>query len=270
MTPDLLQRLERYYDAVPRRFARVEECGPFTLFLGEPGGWVYYARPRLGGQGSFDAADVAAAAGRLRELGLPVSVEWVHETTPALLGAVLAEGSLEVEAIPLLVLGRDVPDPVVEVAPGVVVRLVSPDEDDVVAASRAVSDVGFAASGTSVGDAGSAARDAAVKPVQARVLALLEEGVVQIAVAESERDGVLATGRTVPLDGVTEVVGVATLPAARRQGLAAAVTAALVADVRARGIDLVFLTAGSAEVARVYERVGFRWAATGYAAEPTG
>jgi hypothetical protein len=41
----LLARLERYYDTVPRRFAPAEDHGPFTLFLGEPDGWVYYARP---------------------------------------------------------------------------------------------------------------------------------------------------------------------------------------------------------------------------------
>jgi hypothetical protein len=61
--------------------------GPLTLFLGDPGGWTYYARPRLGGGGAVTAADVAAAFARLHELGLPVAIEWVHETTPSLLDA---------------------------------------------------------------------------------------------------------------------------------------------------------------------------------------
>ena len=74
MTDGLLQRLETYYDGVPRRFARIEECGPFTLFLGEPGGWSYYARPRLGGEGAFSPDDVTAAAERLGELRIPALV----------------------------------------------------------------------------------------------------------------------------------------------------------------------------------------------------
>jgi predicted GNAT family acetyltransferase len=60
-----------------------------------------------------------------------------------------------------------------------------------------------------------------------------------------------------PVGDVTEVVGVATLPAFRRRGLGAAVTGLLVADARARGVETVFLTAGDEEIARVYARLGF-------------
>jgi predicted GNAT family acetyltransferase len=66
---------------------------------------------------------------------------------------------------------------------------------------------------------------------------------------------------------VTEIVGVATLPAARRRGLGAAITAALVADAQQRGVDVIFLSAGSEAVARIYERVGFRRIATACIAE---
>ena len=88
-----------------------------------------------------------------------------------------------------------------------------------------------------------------------------------MAVAESDAQGVLATGRTLPIDGVTEVMGVATLPAARRAGLGTAVTRTLTDDARALGVGTVFLTASSPEVARVYSRVGFRRVATAYSAE---
>jgi predicted GNAT family acetyltransferase len=60
-----------------------------------------------------------------------------------------------------------------------------------------------------------------------------------------------------PVGDVTEVVGVATLPAFRRRGIGAAITAALVADARRRGVDMILLSAGSDEVARVYAKVGF-------------
>ena len=56
---------------------------------------------------------------------------------------------------------------------------------------------------------------------------------------------------------MTEIVGVATLPSARRRGLGAAVTAALVDDARRGGADIVFLSAGSDDIARVYGRLGF-------------
>ena len=48
-----------------------------------------------------------------------------------------------------------------------------------------------------------------------------------------------------------------TLPSARRQGLGGAVTAALVTDALAHGAEIVFLSAGSEEIARVYGRLGF-------------
>jgi GNAT superfamily N-acetyltransferase len=264
----LLERIERYFDAVPRRFARVEECGPFTLFLGEPGGWVYYARPRLGGTGGFDALDVAAAAGRLRDLGLPEVLEWVDETSPDLRAAVRDEGSLTVEELPLLVLDQGAGDGTPVALPaGVRVRLLGPGDEVAVAAGRAVSELGFGSGGTAPGQLGARERDARLRPAQRRVLDLLGEGAVRMAVAESETDGVLAVGRTLPIDGVAEVMGIATLPSARRRGLGAAVTRALTDDARSLGVGTVFLTAGSPEVARIYSRVGFREVATAFSAE---
>jgi hypothetical protein len=88
-------------------FSETEECGPFTLFLGEPAGWVYCARPRLGETAAVTPEDVVAAADWLRERGLPQTIEWVHETTPTLLDAVHAAGSFELEELPLLVLDGD-------------------------------------------------------------------------------------------------------------------------------------------------------------------
>jgi len=147
------------------------------------------------------------------------------------------------------------------------VRILGDGEPLTVAASRAVADVGFAAAGTAAGAEGPAERDSAGKAPQQRVLDLISDGALRVAVAEHLRHGVLATGRTMPVAGVTEIVGVASLPAARRQGLGAAVTAALVEDARAAGVETVFLTASSDDVARVYRRIGFDRIGTGYAAE---
>jgi predicted GNAT family acetyltransferase len=71
-----------------------------------------------------------------------------------------------------------------------------------------------------------------------------------------------------PVDAVTEIVGVGTLPAARRRGLGALVTARLVQDARERGIETVFVSAGSEVIARVYRRLGFERVGTACIAEP--
>jgi predicted GNAT family acetyltransferase len=70
-------------------------------------------------------------------------------------------------------------------------------------------------------------------------------------------DGMVASGTHQPVGSTTEIVGVGTLPSARRRGLGAAVTSALVEHALDNGVDLVLLSAESDAVAAVYERVGF-------------
>ena len=88
------------------------------------------------------------------------------------------------------------------------------------------------------------------------------------AVAETPGEGALASGIGMRTGDVVEIAGVATLPAARRRGLGAAVTAALARRALDDGADLVFLAAGSDDIARVYLRVGFRRVGTACIAEP--
>ncbi|GAA2490335.1 hypothetical protein GCM10010406_28060 [Streptomyces thermolineatus] len=273
---DLLDRLERYYDAVPRSGARAEDFGPLTLFVREGEGWPYYARPALGHSGSVSADDVARVRARQRELGAPESFEWVAENAPALRDAVERAG-LVVHEHPLMVLGPDVPLPDVPLpgatgrADGVAVRIVGPD-DPVLPSALAVPHLAFADAGTRVGAAGRAELDEAVRnsagdgSVEAAAQRI-RAGLSRVAAAVE--DGVaLSAGQHQPVDGVSEIVGVGTLPAARRRGLGLAVTAALVADARSRGAGTVFLSAGDDDVARIYARLGFRRAATALIAEP--
>ena len=70
---------------------------------------------------------------------------------------------------------------------------------------------------------------------------------------------------TAPLDGFTELVGIATLEAYRRRGIAAALTAQAARTAFARGVEVAFLTAADKRAGRVYERVGFRPYATALA-----
>lgn len=252
----LLERIEAYFDAVPRSAADVEEHGALTLFVSRIP-WRFYGRPRLGLAEDVGADDVAAVRARQRELGIAERFEWVHETTPSMAGAAEAAG-LEVTRVPLLALeaaawARVAPPP------GVTVRMLGPD-DAALAAAYAVTELGFAAAGMDVGEAGPAERDRAVLAIGdlAFVRDRLRAGLTAMAVAEDAAAGAVSAGSHQPSGAVVEVTGIATLPSARRRGIGLAVTGRLVEDARRRGASLVFLSAADDAVARLYERVGFR------------
>ncbi|MET9605420.1 GNAT family N-acetyltransferase [Streptomyces sp. NPDC006512] len=266
MTNTILDALERYYDTVPRHGgARAEDFGPLTLFVQEGTGWPYYARPALGGPAAT-AADVERVRERQRELELPEAFEWVAETSPSLRAAVEAAG-LHVHAHPLMALDADA-EPL---APHPDVRILDA-ADPLLAAAVTVPALAFSAPGTALGEAGPAELAVAlagpeVEQRRARVAELLTAS--RTAMAAAVRDGVvLCSGMYNPVGDVAEVVAVGTLPAARRQGLALAVTAALVARARERGARTVFLSAGDEDVARIYGRAGFRRVGTALIAEP--
>jgi len=67
---------------------------------------------------------------------------------------------------------------------------------------------------------------------------------------------------TTPIDGISELVGIATLAEFRRRGIAAALTSHIVATAFANGVELVCLSAADEPAGRVYERVGFQPYAT--------
>ncbi|MGW3602545.1 GNAT family N-acetyltransferase [Micromonospora sp. NPDC005161] len=274
MHKDIFGRLERFYDAVPRDVAAVQEHGGLALFVRDGAGWPFYARPRLDATEPPSLADITSVRGRQRELGLPEAFEWVHETTPELL-AVARSAGLSVLEAPLMVLDPAVlPDPAT--LSDVPVRVLAADSPGFaadVAARRAVAAVSFAAAGTARGDAGPAERDAAISELELAALDVertrVADGRRISALAGTPTEGALASGMAMRVDDVAEIAGVATLPAARRRGLGAALTATIARELLAAGSDLVFLSAGSEEIARVYLRVGFRRIGTACIAEPT-
>lgn len=252
----LLDRIDAYCDAVPRHAAVVEELGPFRLFVPDGVGHPWYARPA--------AADVAVTADdlqrvldRQRELDLPLTVEWL-QGRPAGLERVAEDVGLRVQRYPLMVAEHVVPPPPVDAD----VRLLGPDDD--LAGASAVAAVAFAAEGTAVGPQGVEAlvrRD--VTDLRRHVAA--GRAVVAAAFVDGEP---VARGGTAPVGEVGEIIGVATLPAFRRRGLGAAVTYVLAQEAQRRGVRLLWLSADSADVARIYGRLGFAQVGAACAAEP--
>jgi GNAT superfamily N-acetyltransferase len=251
---ELLRTLDAYLDTAPRVASRVESLGPFTVFVGT-GPWPYYARPMPGRGLAVSADAVAAVCARQKELGTAVALEWVVELAPALGEAATAAG-LEWNAMPLLVLEQPFPAAAV---PGVRTRVLAADDPALPAAVAAV-EVGFGTPGTASGAAGLAERDAAIAAGGDAVAfrqELIRDGHLVLVAAETE-DGPVAGGAAVPRGAVAELTGIATLPAWRRRGVGAMVAGELTQAMSAVGVRTVFLSAGDEDVARVYERVGFR------------
>ncbi|MGZ4171423.1 MAG: GNAT family N-acetyltransferase [Solirubrobacteraceae bacterium] len=259
----LLRTLDAYLDAAPRVASRVETLGPFTLFIGT-GPWAYYARPTPGRGHEVTADAVSAVRARQRALGKPPAIEWVADLAPGLAGAAAAAG-LRCSLMPLMVLGAE---PVEVPVPGVRTRVLESD-DRALGAALAAAEVGFGAPGTSVGPEGVRERDTCIARLADGLAfrqTLIGDGHLVVVAAESD-EGPVASGAAVPRGAAAELVGIATLPAWRRRGVAAMVVAALVRAMAARRVDTVLLTAGDEEVARVYERAGFRRVATSGDAE---
>ena len=231
----VIERIDAFCDAVPRRRTRAEEHGPLEVFVPVGMSWPYYARPRQGSRPPVTAADIRAVRARQRELIIPESFEWIEESAPEMATAA-AEAGLEVRRHPLMVLAAPVPVP--PLPPGITVRIVAP-EDAELDRIWAVPAVAFSHPGTAVGEAGAAERDKIAADHDGGTIAMLRERLrsgQSVLAAAFGPDGPLAAGSCQAVDGVAEITGVGVLPSHRRQGLGAAVTALLAADAAGRDV----------------------------------
>ena len=83
----------------------------------------------------------------------------------------------------------------------------------------------------------------------------MKGGTSLLGILDGRPVGVAAA--TPPLDGLSEVAGIAVLADARRLGIGAALTAAAARGAAANGATLLFLSPASDGSRSVYERVGF-------------
>lgn len=262
---ELLARLEAYYDTAPRATARTEQFGALVLFVAERG-WPFYARPRLDRSTDPTVDEIRAVLARQRELKVPRALEWVHESAPTLAEAAKGAGMI-VHECPMLVL-ETLKEPRRVTGE---VRLMGADDAELGAVQAAIG-VAFGAPGTAVGEPGVPERDkAACSPGGALGLGFavdaLRTGRTVRVGAFVQDAGAVGGGSHNPRGDVSEMVGVGVLPAFRRRGLAAATAHLLARHALQHGASTVFCGAESIDVARVYERVGFRRIGTTCTAE---
>ncbi|WSP81505.1 GNAT family N-acetyltransferase [Streptomyces sp. NBC_01235] len=271
MSDPLRDRIEQYYATVPLLFADAEDFGPLRLFVRKEPGAPYYggpshAQPTAEGAACVGSDDIARVRARQRELGVPEAFEWLAESAPTLRARIEAAG-LEVLRRPLMVLPPHHSLPPQPLPDGVTLRALTAD-DPVLPAALALPRLAFA--GKSTPTTGALDRTELSRPAEeltadgtvATIRPTIRDGRKTLVAALAPDGTPLATGHYHPATGTTEIGGVGTLPCARRQGLAAAVTAALVTHARDRGVDTIFLAYALESVARIYARLGFRPAGT--------
>ncbi|MEU6280059.1 GNAT family N-acetyltransferase [Streptomyces sp. NPDC047028] len=266
MNESLRARIERYYATVPLLFSDAEEYGSLRLFVRKAPGAPYYggpshAQPTAAGSSEVAAADIARVRARQRELSVPEAFEWLAEAAPAMRARV-EDAGLPVAERPLMAVSPDQPVVSGPLPDGVTVRALTAD-DPALPAALALPRLAFAEVGTALGSAGreelaAVAGELSGDGTVAAVRPTIRAG-HKTLVAALDPDGTpLAVGHYHPANGTTEIGGIGTLPTARRQGLAAAVTAALVEHAREHGVRTVFLAYAEETVARIYARLGFR------------
>ncbi|WP_328923939.1 GNAT family N-acetyltransferase [Streptomyces sp. NBC_00190] len=254
----LRDRIEHYYAHVPLLFAEAEEFGTLRLFVRREVGAPYYGGPSharpvsADGARAVTVADLERVRARQRELGVPQAFEWLAESAESAgpgLRATVEGAGIAVEERPLMVLDPERTPAAAPLPAGVTVRAVAAD-DPALAAVLAVPNLAFG---------GPASVPAAEVPA---VRQTLRDGTKVLVVAFAPDGSPLAAGHYHPCGGAAEIGGIGTHPAARRQGLGAAVTTALTAHAADHGVRTVFLAYALESVARLYARLGFRPAGT--------
>ena len=266
---EVIERIDAFCDAVPRRRSRADEHGPLVIFVPTGPGWPYYARPKRGARAPITAASIRAVRARQRELIIPESFEWIEQTAPEM-AAAAAEAGLEVQTHPLMVLAGPVkPSPWPAASPSASSRRKTLNSTG----SGRCPTVAFGHPGTATGEAGVAERDKIAADHDGGTIAMLRERLrsgQSVVAAAFGPDGPVAAGSC-------QAVGARRRDhrrgrAARRtppQGLGAAVTAAFwPATPWTAGVQTVFLSASDQAVARVYASIGFREIGTAMIAEP--
>ncbi|MGH9176575.1 MAG: GNAT family N-acetyltransferase [Vicinamibacterales bacterium] len=253
-----LKRLHDYWHANARAHAReVIDASPFTLYLGTEADPRYTERDAsynvviANDDADLDLASLLAQIrARVRASARPTHIEIIEELFPRLSAALVPRGFLVVVREPLLVCTPAMLRPVTDIPGLTYITLTRDSPMPEIREGMDVNERGF--------DPGF------VGPTSEQDAERFRRTLGAARAFTARQDGVAAAAgmHNVPFDGVTRLVGIATLEPFRRRGIAAALTAQITRSAFDSGVDLAFLAAASDDAQRVYERIGYRVAGT--------
>lgn len=246
-----IDRLQSYLRQSARRQYQVVPAPPFTLFFhtDDPLRYFNYAIPDEPVAGDVReplAVLRAAFAARNRH----PRVEFVEAFAPELAAALRAAGFTEEARQPLMICTPESYRPAPLVPGLTIITLNGGSSLDEAQAFVTTQNQGFDPTETR----------AATEREARRFLQSLRGSMAFLALLDGQAAG--AGMFSVPLDGITEVAGIATRLPFRRRGVASALTAQAVHTAFRQGVRVVCLTAADERAGHVYERVGFRPYAT--------
>ena len=243
---ELLERLHASLHAVADSTKQSERVGPFTAFLDplRPIKYLSWALPDPHAPGDELAAALPALIDHYRALDRTARTEHFEAVCPDLsevldtAGWVLSERVALMVCTPETLTAPPAPD-------GLVVERIGPEVDDATIREFIATQVG------AFGDH--------EEPASDEVVARWRERSAREHVFAGYLDGrIVGTAASLPPAlGAAEVVGVATVEAYRRRGIAGTLTAATVAAAFAEGAELAWLSAADEAAGRIYANAGF-------------
>ncbi|MGC5003330.1 GNAT family N-acetyltransferase [Streptomyces sp. NBC_00353] len=216
--------------------------GPFTV-RHNPGWQLKYANYAIPDQGAEPtAADVQALIAAFRERDRMPRLEYLPSGAPAVEPALIAAGFTVENRAPILACA---PGDLLPPKPVDALVIVEPATDAEFDAAARVQHHGYGGTGEPEGGEAAWLRNA-----------VTGGGVAALATVDGVPAG--AGGCSVPVDGLTELAGLAVADTFRRRGIGAALSAHLTATAFARGCRVVWLEPGDADVERIYAGIGYR------------
>lgn len=192
------------------------------------------------------AGSLALARARVRERNGTIHVRLIEEVFPRLASAMTPLGLRQVKREPLFVCTPATLLPTSDILGLTFVTLTSESQLHNVQQELDTNERGF-----DPGFTGFASTDQAERFRSTLVTA-------RAFTAHLNGEAVAAGMFHTPLDGVTQISGIATLAPYRRRGIAATLTTFMTQTAFNAGVDLVYLAAANEPAQRVYERLGFR------------
>ncbi len=219
-----------------------ERIGPFlaTFTAHTDNPYLSYALPDDGATPS--SADIAALVAAFEARARRPRLEYVARLAPSVEPALLAASFAVEDRLPLMICNRGEER---AVAPPIGIDLLLPTTDADLFGLLAAQNEAYGGSAPAAGDS-------------ERLRASIEAGQIAVLARVAAMGEVVGGGMcTAPADGMSEVAGIGVREAFRRQGIAAALTARLVREAFAVGVQTAFLTPANEAAGRVYTRAGF-------------